>query len=268
METGGSSHSNITAQPTSYAHLLIELRAGSICYLPLEHHHAGTQIKHGGEFTATRLQSVGDSFADKVAKSIVLSVFGRHPIIIPEALYNEHQLYEMYRFSSGDESEAHLLSAKIPSLGAYLVSAIDKNLYQDVVHAIPQVNIIDKSAVWLETLLRFNKYNDTTEAYLYLEEEVSYIAIVEDGKLKFFNAFHTANEIDLAYFLLYSCEQMEVNIRTAYFTLFGAIEPKHQAVLKKYVPNIRRDYPRLFTHDTNPEDLKQNTILYHQHLCV
>jgi hypothetical protein len=107
---------------------------------------------------------------------------------------------------------------------------------------------------------RFNKvtfYNQATPMLLLLNEiaredtshtviinlnnEFFDIAVMQDKHLKFYNNFLYVNSTDLLYFILYVCQQLEINKEAANFYLTGEQRDKRDLVgeISGYLKNLR-----------------------------
>ena len=85
-----------------------------------------------------------------------------------------------------------------------------------------------------------NKNKPDEKLYVHIQKSQVELLFVKEKKLTFYNSFNYRANEDLAYFVLFACEQLQLHPESLKLEIFGEVE-KHSDVhklLRKYVRNI------------------------------
>ena len=129
------------------------------------------------------------------------------------------------------------------------------------------------STILIESILNQFKLQEGEKIYLSIQNNYFELIILNGKKLIFFNSFKYKTAEDLIYFVLFTCEQLNLNPEQVPLIIFGEIEEdsKIYQLLFRYVRHIdftkrNPNYKYSFVLDTLKEHFYYK--LLNQHLCV
>lgn len=101
--------------------------------------------------------------------------------------------------------------------------------------------------------------------YVYTEKTFFYLAYFSKKKLYYFNRFNCKNEDDFLYYLLYSAEQLEIDMERVPFYINGDITEKSLLFkrLKIYIENVNI---MIYKNDRRPKNMDES--LFQQHFIL
>ncbi|WP_139958799.1 DUF3822 family protein [Flavicella sediminum] len=96
------------------------------------------------------------------------------------------------------------------------------------------------SSVLLETLSNKFKATQAKKMCVNVSSSSFQIVVLEEGKLLFFNAFHYQTAEDFIYYILFVCEQLQLDTNSIDTLLFGDIEKESELfrIAYQYIRNI------------------------------
>ncbi|MDQ3046168.1 MAG: DUF3822 family protein, partial [Bacteroidota bacterium] len=92
----------------------------------------------------------------------------------------------------------------------------------------------------IESLLRQNKNQQAKKLIIHVQPSHFEILVIEGKKLLFYNTFNHHTSEDLLYYLLFVCEQLQINPEKISLTVLGELEKNTglYLLLQKYIRNI------------------------------
>jgi hypothetical protein len=173
-------------------------------------------------------------------KSAAIAVANEFTTLVPSALFREEDVAKYFQYNF-NRSDLHVHAEKISSFEAVNVFALPHS-FEDSLNKFAERPVIFHQATALLSgvNLLFRKIH---EKILVLNVGKSTVEIVVTGgrRLIFSNAFSYQSMEDLAYYVMFTCDRLQLNPETISTYVFGSVE-KDSAVyrlLAKYIANIR-----------------------------
>ncbi|UGS20000.1 DUF3822 family protein [Flavobacterium cyclinae] len=125
----------------------------------------------------------------------------------------------------------------------------------------------NSNSILVKQLLDLSKNNDEKQVFVHLQKEHFEIVIVKNQQLLFYNSFHYQTPEDFIYYLLFTCEQLQLNPETISVQLLGNCSEQDNffKIAYKYIRNCNLlDVSNTSAVlDVSSSDLRNHFILYH-----
>jgi len=172
--------------------------------------------------------------------SVSTSICNSLNTLTPKALYKEENGKEILGFNQAllqNENESHDWLGSIQAYNSYI---IPQELERCFNKHFPNNKWKHHSTVFIESLLHQFKLQGAPKIYLSVQNKHFEIAILEGRKLKFYNGYSYQSAEDLIYYLLFACEQLDLNPDQIPLVISGEIEEESEVYkfLYKYIRNI------------------------------
>ena len=164
----------------------------------------------------------------KKYQSVSVSIANTFFSIIPEVLFNKSLVRSYVEMNCKINDNYDFRYNIIPNSGMVICYAIPKDLNAWLIKVFPKSKITHELAISIESCV-LNVHKNYFD-FIYLKK----------GKVEFVNSFHFEEKEDFLYFLLFTCEQLEINPHEITTYLLGEIkkgEELHQ-LLFQYIKNI------------------------------
>lgn len=173
-------------------------------------------------------------------KSVHVEIINELTTIVPAALFHEDDAATYFNFNFSDIGST-LKTERIPFFDAINIYSLPESLNKTMHQLFEHPNVHHHSTVLLQGInLYMKKFN---EKMLLLNIRNGYVdIIVTEGKqLVFINAFQYKTIDDLAYFVMFVCDRLQLNPETISTGLMGQVERESAIfhLLTKYIRNIR-----------------------------
>ncbi len=125
----------------------------------------------------------------------------------------------------------------------------------------------NSNTILLKKCLEFSKNKEEKLVFVHVQKEHFELVVVKNQELLLFNSFPYSTPEDFIYYLLFTCEQLQLNPETVTVKLFGKCS-EDDAVYKMAFTYIRNCSLLQVTHltaglDVSETDLRNHFILYH-----
>ena len=208
----------------------------------------------------------------KKYQSVSVSIANTFFSIIPEVLFDKSMVRSYVEMNCKINDNYDFRYNIIPNSGMVICYAIPKDLNAWLIKVFPKSKITHELAISIESCVR--DFKSLSENILVLNVHKNYFDFIylKKGKVEFVNSFHFEEKEDFLYFLLFTCEQLEINPHEITTYLLGEIkkgEELHQ-LLFQYIKNIEfgsRNKNIKIAHGLNsiPKHYFYNT--FNQYLC-
>lgn len=125
----------------------------------------------------------------------------------------------------------------------------------------------NSNSILVKQLLDLSKNNDEKQVFVHLQKEHFEIVIVKNQQLLFYNSFHYQTPEDFIYYLLFTCEQLQLNPETISIQFLGNCSEQDNffKIAYKYIRNCNLlDVSNTSAVlDVSSSDLRNHFILYH-----
>jgi hypothetical protein len=159
---------------------------------------------------------------------------------VPSGLFKENDAEKYFQFNHQQKEEHIIFSERIRAQDAVNVFAVSKLIHDSLRRMFEGFSLHHHTSALMEGL--HLQYRNKTEKTLFINisQENFEVVVTEGKKLLLCNTFSYRSAEDLLYYILFVCEQLEVNPEMAETILCGEIE-KESAVYKllvKYIRNV------------------------------
>lgn len=187
---------------------------------------------------------------------------------VPRDLFNEDSIGSYLQYTT-----------KVFSTDYFAYDELEANKINNVY--VPYVNInnylIDKfgsftyhniNTLLLEILLKKSIQNDTKEVYAFLQKDHFELIIMQNSELIFFNSFQYQTAQDFIYYILFTYEQLNLDVETTPLHLLGRIDmgDSYYEEAYKYIREVNIVENKFFISDDlllHHQVPKQYYILFH-----
>jgi hypothetical protein len=144
--------------------------------------------------------------------------------LIPEALYIENEKESYFNFLHEQETGESVLSDRISHLGIYTVYSIPATCREYINKLFPKVTLCHISSVLISNIWMSAKNMTGCKVFLNLREEQFDLLAFEGNQLKYSNAFRFHTAEDIAYYVIFVFEQLNLNPEEVHLALLGNID--------------------------------------------
>ena len=123
------------------------------------------------------------------------------------------------------------------------------------------------NSILVKQLLDLSKNKEEKQVFVHLQKEHFEIVVVKNQQLLLFNSFQYNTPEDFIYFILFTCEQLQLNPETISVQLFGNCteEDAFYKIVFKYIRNctLLDVSNKASILDVSSTELRNHFILYH-----
>ncbi|MDA0779280.1 MAG: DUF3822 family protein [Bacteroidetes bacterium] len=201
---------------------------------------------------------------EKSFREVYCSVENNLVTLVPKVLFEENALEEYVRKDIVLEKNDFITYDIIPSVDWVTVYVPFVNINNMLIDAFGSFKYYHAVSIWLKALTSHSKADGTLVWSMYKENNHVHIALLRDNKLQFYNCFEAANPKDLAYYVLLSAKENQLNPNEVPLFLVGDIVEADNAykALHTFVRSLNFLTPE---HSLEFQTQKLHT---HQDFCV
>ncbi|WP_139002688.1 DUF3822 family protein [Hyunsoonleella aestuarii] len=182
--------------------------------------------------------------------------------LVPEPLFNEECIADYLKFNSKILKSDYISYDKIEANNSVNVYVPYVNINNYIYEKFGAFIYKHFSTVIIENILLEEKNSNAQRVYVHIDIDHFEILILNKGKLILYNTFEYKTKEDFIYYILFSCEQLNLDPETIELVLLGRVK-KENAIYKiayKYVRNV--EIINLKINFILPEDLSENNSNY------
>lgn len=174
-------------------------------------------------------------------KSVECVVVNKLSTLIPNPLFEEGKSDLYLQFNSALSEGDVSLSDDLKSLDAKNVFALPQDLKNKLNALYSDVSYHHFSSALIESLLLKNKNATKKKVYVHVGATHFEVVFVEGKKLIFYNSFNYQSPEDFIYYLLFACDQLQLNPENVEVVLLGEVEKKSAlyTIAHKYIRNLK-----------------------------
>ncbi len=173
--------------------------------------------------------------------SVTCVVVNNLSTIIPNPLF-ESDRKEMYlKFNATLTGDELVAVDDLRKLDAKNVFALPSGLKSKLEFLYKNVNYHHFSSALIEALLFQNKNQTSKKLFVHIQPTHFEAVVIEGKSLIFYNTFNHHTAEDFIYYLLFVCEQLQLNPENIEVVLFGEIEKGADiySITQKYIRNLK-----------------------------
>ncbi len=215
----------------------------------------------------------GKNFPKLHFKSISFCIANNKFTLIPSTLFDEEKKESLLSFNHEIKNDEEVLVNTLHNLNAKNIFAVPKNLVAEIRNKFPNSDFIHSTTSFMEGLLVQHKNNSGKKVFANFYSTHFEIAILNGKELLFSNAFRFQTSEDVAYYILFVYEQLNLNPETIELILSGEIEKlaKEYSLLYTYIRNVKfASRPDGFKYSYKFEEIPSHKYfsLFTQYLCA
>jgi hypothetical protein len=160
--------------------------------------------------------------------------------LIPEALFLESEKENYFNFLHEKEAGETVLYDRIEHLGIYTVYSIPGHCRKELDTFFPKVTLCHISSILIGNIWMNVKNMAGRKVFLNLREGQFDLLVFEGKQLKYCNAFHFLTTEDIAYYVIFVFEQLNMNPEETGLALLGNVDKFSPVfdLLFRYIRNV------------------------------
>jgi len=161
--------------------------------------------------------------------------------LVPNALYDDEKKKQFLKLNTDLNSLSIVLADELKILDAKNVFALPVGLKSKLDYLHSNIVYHHFSSGLIESLLTQTKNQNKKQLFAHVQGSHFEAIVIDEKKLVFYNSFNYHTAEDFMYYLLFVCEQLELNPETIELVLLGEIESnsKLYSLISKYVRTIK-----------------------------
>src|ERR1043166_6088401 len=174
-------------------------------------------------------------------QSVVCSIAHELCTLIPSALFEEDRKKLYLTFNTSLEGNELFLVDEIRSLDGKNIFALPFAVKAKLDAQFPGIVYHHASSPLIESLVTDNKNKDGKRLFVHVQPSHFEVIVIDNRSLLFYNTFKYFSPEDFIYYLLFVCEQLQLNPETIDTYLMGEVEkgnPIH-TIAHKYIRKIK-----------------------------
>lgn len=160
--------------------------------------------------------------------------------LVPKPLFNKEELPNYLKFNAKIMANDLIAYDEIPNQEIVNVYIPYTNVNNYIFELFGEFEFKHSGTVLINTLLNQSRTTTDPVCYVQVSEREMEMMVISDKKLLFYNQFEFKNKEDFLYYLLFSLEQLQMDLEKVHLKLFGAVEegdPIYE-LCYKYIKNV------------------------------
>ncbi|MFL5765708.1 MAG: DUF3822 family protein [Bacteroidia bacterium] len=161
--------------------------------------------------------------------------------LVPSPLFEEDRKRMYLKFNSSLEGNELILVDEIRSLDAKNVFALPFSVKAKLDSQFPGIVYHHASSPLINSIVAENKNKDGKRMFVHVQGSHFEVVVIDNRSLLFYNTFKHFSPEDFIYYLLFVCEQLQLNPETIDTYLLGEVDkgtPIH-TVAHKYIRKLK-----------------------------
>jgi len=205
-------------------------------------------------------------------KSVIVSVVHEKSALVPSAFFEKGLEKQYLSFNHSIEADEEIKVYDLKSIDAKNVFALNQNVFRTLKTFYPNAVFNHHSSSLLESLSSGISNNDK-KLFVHVQSSHFEIVLLRGKKPLYYNSFRHQTPEDFIYYLLFTCEQLKLDVEKTEFNLLGEIEKSSAlySMLYKYVRNIKLiERSDAFSYAYGFNDVQKHFYhnLLNQYLCA
>lgn len=178
--------------------------------------------------------------------------------LVPKSLFDKNELPNYLKFNTKLLANDEIVYDVLPSHDLVCVYVPFTNINNYVFDDFGEFEFKHHSMVILQTL--FHQKNKRKVCYVHVSKSAMEITVLEQKKLLLYNQFSYKTPEDFIYYVLFTYEQLKLNVEEVKLKLFGDIEEGDPIfdICYQYIKKVNISVPK-YGHD-NLTDMDSSTI--------
>jgi hypothetical protein len=174
-------------------------------------------------------------------QSVVCTIVNSLSTLVPNALFEEDRKKMYLKFNTALEGNELVMVDDIKSLEAKNVFALPFTIKAKLNYHFNNIKYHHASSTLIDSLVADNINKPGKKLFIHVQSTHFEAVVIENKNLLFYNTFNHYSAEDFIYYLLFVCEQMQLNPETAEVTILGEIEKNSAiySIANKYIRNLK-----------------------------
>jgi len=192
--------------------------------------------------------------------------------LIPSAVYSKEKDELYLKLPHFKLSNEQVYSRPLNNTDAVAVFFDDKNLFYLIQQNFYNAKISHSSVSYSDSMLLNTKNERGEYVFLNMFSSSFELLVIKGGKLLIYNVFDCNTAENFVYFLLFTIEQLKLNVDTLFLQLSGDIQKsdKYYQLISNYIKNINflnKPSQLLLTSSLNEIKEHKYSKIYHHLIC-
>lgn len=174
-------------------------------------------------------------------KSAVCLIVNNTSTLVPEPLFEEGSERSYLKFNVAVQWNEFVQVDDLKSIDAKNIFAFPVELKAKLDGLFNVIHYRHYSSVLIDSLIAQNKNKTGKKLYVHIQQTHFEVILVEGKKLLFYNTFNHQSPEDFIYYILFVCEQLQLNPENIEVVILGEVE-KNSAIItraQKYIRTIK-----------------------------
>jgi hypothetical protein len=173
-------------------------------------------------------------------KSVVCLIVNNNSTLVPEPLFEEGSERMYLTFNVPLQWNEFVLVDTIKSINAKNMFALTLELKSKLDSTFNNLSYRHYSSVLIESLILQNKNKTNKKLYVHIQQAHFEAILIEGKNLLFYNTFNYQSPEDFIYYLLFVCEQLQLNPENVEAVVLGEVEKSSGiiALIQKYIRTV------------------------------
>jgi len=160
--------------------------------------------------------------------------------LVPKALFNPDELANYLKFNTKILANDHLAYDELESYDMVNVFVPFVNINNYIFDLYGDFTFKHNGTVVVESLLNVHTNTKQPVCYVYVHEKQIDITVMAQKRLLLFNSFKFVTKEDFVYYLLFTVEQLKLDVESISLKLFGDIEEDDDSyeMCYRYIKNV------------------------------
>ncbi len=173
-------------------------------------------------------------------KSVVCVMVNSLSTLVPNALFEEDRKKMYLKFNTALQGDEMVMVDDLKSMDAKNVFAIHLSIKTKLDYQFQNIKYHHYSSALIDTLVSQNKNQTNKKLFVHVQQSHFETVVIDGKSLLFYNTFNYHSAEDFVYYLLFVCEQLQLNPETIEVVLLGEIERNSTiyALTQKYIRKL------------------------------
>jgi len=156
--------------------------------------------------------------------SVICSISNNLSTLIPSALFENDRKKMYLGFNTSLQGNEAILVDEIRSLDSKNVFAVPFSVKSKLDAQFSNIRYHHSSSPLIDSLVTDHKNKDGKRLFVHVQQTHFEVVVIDNRSLLFYNTFNHFSPEDFIYYLLFVCEQLQLNPETVETFLLGDIE--------------------------------------------
>ncbi len=199
-----------------------------------------------------------------------ISITTKKSTLIPSTIFSNENKKDLLRLNHRKIEELDILTDDISIIDSHCIYGVSKAEQDIITTHLPKSTVNHFSSRYIPHLLSENKNFDSQKMVVNVSYNQINISIFDHSRFIYYNVFNYKNAHDCIYYILFACEQVELNPEKMTLEFMGNISKDDEifTLAYTYVRNVEFSQRRVSI-SQNIEKINPHNFhsLIHQHLC-